>query len=190
MKKGERVMKTVYFDMDGVMAKYDYDLYVPKRENEVPPFLKLGSHVFLYLEPMKNVMEAFNILYKRYKDNPDVRIKVLTSIPVGLLQAEHTLDKYTWCVSNIEEFHTEDFFCTSVKKHNAIADTLWNLTENDILVDDWNANLYNWREHGGYALKLVNEINSVNPDFDYIKSAWDSKRIAESIISLIEGEAA
>ncbi len=174
-------MKTIYFDMDGVLAKYDYNLYVPGPNGELAPFLKLKSHVFLNLEPEENVMEAFNELYTKYKGSDSVSIKVLTSIPTGLLQAEHTIDKFKWCMKYIKNFDSDDFFCTSVKKHDAISESLWQLTKYDVLIDDYWKNLENWREHGGRAVKFINGINSVNPDFDSVMANWTPKGIVNKI---------
>lgn len=177
---------TIYADMDGVMTKYDYDLYVPRIEGETPPFLQLNRHVFADMEENKNFMIAYNILYNKYRNSELVNVKVLTGIPVGLLQAEHTIDKYGWCDGHIDEFNQEDFFCVSIPKHDAVSSCLWNLTKYDILIDDYPKNLENWRKHGGTAIKCVNGINSVNPDYQYIKTDWSPDRIVQKIESIIQ----
>lgn len=174
-------MKTLYFDMDGVVARYDYGLYVPKQKNEIPPFLILNSHVFRDLEPDDTILESLNILYSKYRDSEYVTVKILTNIPTGLLQAEHTIDKYEWCKKHIQGFKQEDFFCTSVKKHNAVAQTLWSLTEDDILIDDYNKNLDNWTAHGGHAVKYINGINSVNIKYDSILHTWTPEGIVRKL---------
>lgn len=173
--------KTLYFDMDGVLAKYDYGLYIPKREGQVPPFMQLGSHVFVDIEPEANVVQAFERLYERYKGSKKIGIKVFTCIPVGLLQAEHTIDKFRWCRFHISLFDSNDFFCTSVPKHDAVSESLWTLTKDDILIDDYNKNLDNWTAHGGTAIKCLNGINSINDKYDYIETSWSPDEIVKKL---------
>lgn len=181
-------MKTVYFDLDGCLAVYDYGLYIPKSEDETPLYLQLGAHVFRNLDVMESVMKAFNILYEKYKNSEDVQFKIMTGIPVGLLQAEHTIDKYFWCNDTIQNFEQQDFFCVSVPKHEAVSESLWNLTEDDILIDDYPKNLDNWRKHGGTAIKCLNGINSFDANYDYIEASWSAEEIVEKIEAIIQCE--
>ena len=48
---------------------------------------------------------------------------------------------------------------------------------NDVLIDDYNKNLEDWREHGGLAVKYLNGINSADsfsgPIIDQMMSADD-----------------
>ena len=181
-------MRTVYFDLDGCLAKYDYGLYIPKSESETPLYLQLGAHVFRHLEAMESMLKAFNILYEKYKNNKDIQFKIMTGIPVGLLQAEHTIDKYLWCTYMIRNFDSQDFFCVSVPKHEAVSDYLWDLTENDILIDDYPKNLDNWRKHGGTAIKCLNGINSFDANYDYIEASWSVEEIIDKIEEIIQCE--
>ena len=181
-------MKNLWFDMDGVMTVYDITLYTSEKAGEVPPFLVPRSHVFATLRDNPNLMEAFNTLYKEYRDDPDVSINVLTSIPVGLLQAEHTLDKYEWCVKNIPDFSKEDFYCVSVPKHDAVIDFLWPLTRDDILIDDYPKNLTNWVRRGGTAVKCVNGINSYNELYTCIDTRWEAEKIVRVLKEAIGKE--
>ncbi len=178
-------MKTLYIDLDGTAAVYDLSLFVSENKDETPPFLQLGRHVFRYLPAHTNVIAAVNYLYNKYKGSNEVAIKILTSIPVGLCQAEHTLDKYYWCDCHIDNFEEEDFFCVSVPKHDAVSNCLWELTEDDYLVDDYPKNIKHWRDNGGTAIKCVNGINSINPDYDYIMTDWSTEQIIEKFEQLL-----
>ncbi len=177
---------TFYFDMDGVMAEYDQSLYVASHEGETPPFLIPKSHIFLHLKANGTIMAVFNYLYNKYRYDPTVNFKVLTSIPVGLCQAEHTIDKFTWSKGMVENFDIDDFYCVSVPKHHAVSESLWTLTANDILLDDYNLNLDNWDKHGGTALKCINHINSINPKYDYIDIDWSIGDIVIKIEDIIK----
>ena len=179
-------MKNLWFDMDGVMTVYDYDLYVPQKTGDTPPFLRLGSHVFAGLAENEELMKSFNVLYRKYRDSKEVSVNVLTSIPVGLLQAEHTLDKYSWCQSHITDFRASDFYCVSVPKHDAVIDFLWPLTRDDILVDDYPKNLANWTKRGGTAVKCVNGINSYSDLYDCIDTRWPASRITEVMEEILK----
>ena len=178
-------MKNLWFDMDGVMTVYDYDLYVPGKAGETPLFLQLGSHVFAKLAENEELMQSFNALYEKYRDSEEVAVNVLTSIPVGLLQAEHTLDKYNWCVAHVKDFRAEDFYCVSVPKHDAVIDFLWPLTKDDILVDDYPKNLANWTKRGGTAVKCVNGINSYSELYDCIDTRWPAEKITAALEEII-----
>ena len=178
--------KNLWFDMDGVMTIYDYDLYVPKKAGETPRFLQPRSHVFASLAENEALMKAFDLLYKKYKRSEEVSVNVLTSIPVGLLQAEHTLDKYQWCLDHIPDFSAEDFYCVSVPKHDAVIDFLWPLTKNEILIDDYPKNLANWTKRGGTAVKCVNGINSYSDLYPCIDTRWEAERIVEALEALLK----
>ena len=178
-------MKNLWVDMDGVMNVYDITLYTSKKAGETPPFLIPRSHVFATLEENPNLMAAFNSLYKEYREDPEVSINVLTSIPVGLLQAEHTLDKFEWCKKHIPDFSPEDFYCVSVPKHAAVIDVLWPLTKDDILIDDYPKNLANWVKRGGTAVKCVNGINSYNELYTCIDTRWQPEEIIRVLKEVI-----
>lgn len=175
-----------WWDMDGTLTVYDYAMYSSNDPSVTPPFYQRQSHCFLDLEPHSSVLQAYNILYARSKVRKTFYNRVLTSIPVGILQAEHTIDKYFWCENHIRQFDVDDFFCISVPKHSGVASDLWQLTEKDILIDDYNRNLINWKEHGGTAIKCVNNINSVNPLFDYIRTDWSANDIVRVLSNYIK----
>lgn len=176
----------LWWDMDGTMTEYDYDVYESDDPAITPPLLKRQSHCFLNLKSNTSVLQAFNILYAKSKVERTFYNRILTSIPTGILQAEHTLDKYFWCKNHINHFNPDDFFCISVAKYSAVASDLWQLSEKDILIDDYNPNLINWKKHGGTAIKCVNNINSINPAFDYIKSEWSANDIVRILSKYIK----
>ncbi|MCR4694008.1 MAG: hypothetical protein K5773_01630 [Pseudobutyrivibrio sp.] len=179
--------KTFWIDMDGVLVQYDYSIYTPD-EDGVMPFMFPHTHCFLRQKPDENMVRAFNLLYEISKRTGVFDVHVLTSIPQSLIQGEHTMDKFEWCKTYLGTkdfpFDERDFYCTSVKKHNAVAESLWELTESDILVDDYKPNLYNWQDKGGRAIKCLNGINSYGKDFLNISTLWHPNRIAGVLLGM------
>lgn len=152
-----------WFDMDGVLARYDYGLYLPP-ESGFPRYLLRQEHMFRNMEPDRTAISLFTDMYGRYLTEKPYYVRTLTGIPRGLLQAEHTIDKYLWMLEKVTGFKQDDFFCVSVEKHSAVATDLWKLTALDILIDDYNKNLDDWKAHGGTPVKYVNGINSPRND--------------------------
>ena len=174
----------IYFDMDGVLTEYDRSLYETK-DGSIPLFLRHKSHVFKHLKPNVSMVNLYNELRN---SQHDIHVKILTSIPVGLLQFEHTYDKFIWCKYHLQPFSDDDFFCVSVPKHQAVADSLWPLRRHHLLLDDWNENLYNWQDHGGTAVKCLNGINSYNERFPTLDITWSIPDMMERLTALAFGE--
>lgn len=168
MQNSSDIKKPIFwFDMDGVLAKYDYDIYAPA-DGSTPHYMVRQKHMYRNMEPNPAAMALFNHMYRKSKQHKEYYVRTLTGIPVGLLQAEHTIDKYFWIAGRVKNFDQDDFFCTSVEKHSAVASDLWKLTEHDILIDDYNPNLENWKKSGGTPIKYVNGINSPRNDMPNI----------------------
>ena len=170
--------------MDGVLTEYDRSLYETK-DGSIPLFLRHKSHVFKHLKPNVSMVNLYNELRN---SQHDIHVKILTSIPVGLLQFEHTYDKFIWCKYHLQPFSDDDFFCVSVPKHQAVADSLWPLRRHHLLLDDWNENLYNWQDHGGTAVKCLNGINSYNERFPTLDITWSIPDMMERLTALAFGE--
>ena len=181
------IYPSFYFDMDGVLCAYDYGMYKARKGQTTPPFLVHGGHAFRYIPENPAVMQAFSMLYGLV---PKGNCRVLTGIPVGICQAEHTIDKYQWMRERMPGFRQEDFLCVSVPKHEAIMTPLTKLDPSCILVDDYNPNLYNWQQNGGTAIKLLNGINTENLDFVNIPAVWTASEILSALITTANKAAA
>lgn len=157
-------MKRVYFDADGVVAKYI--------STEWAWWLEKG--IFKELEPQQEVIEAAKELQQKgyeifiltayHKSTPEVRADKLT-----------WFRKYTPFISEKNIIFT---FCGENK-----ADYIPSgITKNDILLDDFNANLEMWKICQGQSIKVLNGINS--------KESWNGLSVSafdkEEIISVIE----
>ena len=157
----------IYFDMDGVLATYDINGYIGVK----PPFCQIGGHYFSTLSADSVAMEMFKTLYKEIPGS----VMVLTSVSLPReLRTEQTLDKIHWLLAQFPDFDFgAHFLSTSTEKRNIISNIRgMSLNKRDILIDDWNANLYAWTSHGGTAIKYLNGINS--------KQSWPGEVLSHS----------
>ncbi len=150
---------TVYWDMDGVMAKYDYDMYLPDKDNKIL-YMVPNAHMYRDMEPDLGAIMIFNSLYA---NESFCHTKVLTGLGCPYLIAEHLFDKWHWLGQNTDISKEKDFICVTGSKVEAV-NRLRPVTKYDILVDDFNPNLEEWARMGGTPVKYVNGINSPRAD--------------------------
>lgn len=174
--------KSYYFDMDGVIAKYEKDAYV----GENPRWLRKNEHYFLNLEPDRKILEFIDLLHQRCRYTGD-NIYILTSLPVnGAIFNEHFHDKISYINKWLPYIDINHILISVTSKRDCVEYIHdHNITENDILIDDFNLNLTDWELAGGKSVKYCNGIN--NPDsFDgyklfYQQPAPDMVKFIESI---------
>ena len=144
-----------YFDMDGVLVKYDIGAYVG---NE-PTFRKIGRHYFRDLSPEDNMLAAFNKLCVQAPDDVYVLTSVSETQPI---RNEQIFDKLYWLTQHAPKFDIgAHFIAATSSKRTTIADIKgMPITKNDVLIDDYNTNLFKWVSAGGTAIKCLNGINS------------------------------
>ena len=134
----------IYIDMDGTIARFhDENLYLERM---------FEKGFFAGLKPFDNAVEAI----KHIIDNhPNVDVYVLSATittPYCLAEKNAWLDKY---LPNIDKDH-RIFTSLNVPKSEAIGHQL---TDKDILIDDYNKNLLEWEKAGGSSVKAKNNIN-------------------------------
>lgn len=161
--------KNYFFNMDGVLATYDRDAYIGQN----PLFLQPHVHYFRNLEPDMKMLSVMDGLWSyirchRLQDE----IYIITSIANnGALFNEHLHDKLEWVSKWIPYFPIDHVFaCVSSKRD--IFEMISNrklIPNHDILIDDYNKNLIEWREADGTAIKYLNGINS--------SESWDGKKV-------------
>lgn len=147
----------ISFDMDGVLVKYDWDGYTTKKDG-VPTYLTPGY--FLERLPDHNAISLFKKCVKLFPNET----YIITSVPNGEERNRIVLEKMQWIDKYIPEFDIgTHVICCSSNKMSFIE---WmrgsTITKNDILIDDYNANLYSWFTRGGTAIKWLNGLNSAN----------------------------
>ena len=145
----------IYFDMDGVLVRYELDAYL----GDEPTFTQVGLHYFRDLKPDPMAIELFKKLYKQFKS--EVFVCTAVSAP-RIIRNEQTFDKMEWMLNYVPDFEVgSNFIATSSNKWTIISSIRGrNLSRSDILIDDYNPNLFSWVSHGGTGIKWINGLNS------------------------------
>ena len=154
-----------YFDMDGVLVQYDREAYT----GDNPLFLQKNSHYFRDLKPDRRALSLIDAVWrdvqksneKKSEDETPDDVFILTSIyNHGAIFSEHLHDKLHWLHKWLPYIDVEHVFISVTSKHDAveyIKDKA--LTSDDILIDDYNRNLEEWRKAGGRPVKYLNGLN-------------------------------
>lgn len=151
--------RNYYIDMDGVLAVYDREAY----KGDDPIWLQKGGHYFRDCKPDAAALQMAYGLYCYCLENGG-NVYALTSLPAnGPIFNEQVHDKQNWLrkyAPFIDTSHT--LFCMTSKRD--VVEYICNheLTKNDILVDDYNKNLNEWKQSGGTAIKYCNGLNDPN----------------------------
>lgn len=135
----------LFVDMDGTLATF-------KQLNTMEPLYEQGY--FLNLEPMKNVVDGIHNIIRDY---PQIDVYVLSAV---LSDSEYALqEKNAWLDKYLPELSAEKRIfsrCGDDKKNYVKG----GVHSNDILLDDYTKNLFEWKP--GKGIKLLNGINHTN----------------------------
>lgn len=150
----------LYFDLDGVIFQYEKTAY----QGDDPIFDRLGQHYFRHVPPDPLMKNAVNQLL-RFKDTDRIdNIYFISSIsPQHEIYLEMYRDKLESLKEEFDEKYAFEHFIACYKNKADIVKAIHNkehLNINDILIDDYNENLKQWRDAGGTAIKYINGINS------------------------------
>lgn len=170
-------MNNYYIDMDGVLVKYDRSAYL----GDNPRYLRKGEHYFRDLIPDTRMLQVVETLLNKKQS-----VSILTSITNnGDLYAEHIGDKIAWLKRYLPELNIQTQFITTISAKRDIITAIQSreLTNHDILIDDFNRNLVNWSHGGGIGIKYANGLN--NPD-SYDGLSISVTASATDIISLFD----
>lgn len=166
-------MKNYFFDMDGTLALYHRWVYTSTKEE--PWWAKIaGTHYYATLPPHTKMVE---FVRQRLQEHPQ-SVYILTSIGVTEAAAyyEHTADKICWVQEHLPELLPDHFLVVAAKrpeqgqvtKSMVAEQTLGRpLCLDDLLYDDFNPNLQEWKQAGGTPIKVLNGINHKCPDMDW-----------------------
>lgn len=172
---------TIWFDMDGVLARFNKELYLnPDGSIITPPFYETfeGRQKFLEFQPDPLVISVFNKLMQ----SPIILLGIVSNLPMNpdsikeeQIQKAIRENKLTWLHKYLKSIYktTKSFPLLfpneNVPKAIVIEDYLGRkLTKSDILIDDYNKNLKFWEVKGGTGIKYLNGNNSHN-SFDGTK---------------------
>lgn len=159
-------MKRVYFDSDGVIAKYISTKWA----------WWLEKGIFKELKPQQEVIEAMKELQQKCYE-----IFILTAYHKSTPEVRD--DKLFWFRKHtpfISEKNIIFCYCGENK-----ADYIPSgITKNDILLDDFNPNCHMWEKCNGTATKVLNGINSKESWNGLSVSAFNKDEIVNTIESL------
>lgn len=144
----------LFLDMDGTLARFYEQDDCLERMWEDGFFENLNSYA--------EMVAAMKIIIEQRKDIEVFVLSAVNTFSAGL-------EKINWLKKYMPEIKEENIIICNFGENKA--EKVPNgISENDILVDDYTANLLNWKNSGGTAIKAINEIN------DKTKK-WDGKRI-------------
>lgn len=159
----------IFFDMDGVMAEY----------NNVP-YKKLYEQGYFYnLKPIENTINTI----KNFIEDDKYNIYVLSSV---LADSDYAaIEKRNWLHKYLPELN-DDFILFTICGYDKRDFIEKNLTENDILIDDYTPNLQNWSRNidnsKGKAIKFINGINNKKGTWKGVKISYKSDTLFRDII--------
>lgn len=153
---------TFYFDMDGVLAKFN------KSANTANPplFNRPGQHYFLKCEPD---IKAITIAQTMLAAGLDVRILSRLNGPREMLD-EWRCDKTAWLKRYMPDISSEHIILTETTKDKFLNHIPERQRAAHVLIDDFNENLAMWEENGGVGVKYGNDLN--NPASWYGLKLW------------------
>lgn len=136
--------KNLFIDMDGVLAEW--------REDQTAKDTYRKGY-FENLRPYSNVVDAVRQIISLY---PDIYVYILSAV---YPDNNHAIsEKRCWLKKYLPEIADENiFFVDCGCKKSVICP---GMSFDDVLLDDYNANLDDWKQHGGTAVKVYNEVNS------------------------------
>lgn len=141
--------------MDGVLVKYEWDGYTTQVDG-VKKYLT--PNYFAERKPDNVAID----LFKRCVDLFPNETYIITSVPNNENRNRIVIDKLTWIDKYIPGFDIgTHVICTTSNKMSFIE---WlrgsTITKKDILIDDYNKNIYSWMMRGGTSVKWLNGLNS------------------------------
>lgn len=150
----------LFVDMDGTLARFHDEVQYLERMYE-PGF-------FRDLKPFRSAVETIREFMQQH---PDVEVYILSSAipgyPPGCEQQKQAwLDKYLPEIGRAHRLFPEMGTDKSTVIPGGIRPT-------DVLLDDYNKNLEEWRQAGGQSVKFVNNIN----DKALIGERWNGERM-------------
>jgi len=162
--------KNFFFDLDGTLAEWRLGVSIEELYTQ---------HYFDTLKPTEDLCAAVNKAAMERNAN----VYVLSAYIPGTYALE---EKKAWCAEHLPNLSKSSllFVPCGTDKASFIKNLLKrDLTENDILIDDYSVNIQAWETAGGIAIKWLNGVNNTTgKEYRYYATS------AESIIDLMSGE--
>lgn len=171
--KNTATKKKIFFDMDGTLCIFQVASSMDELNRE---------GYFRNIPPHTYVVEAMNLLISEYKD-----ICSIYSLSSYFETNEHAVtDKNIWLDNNVPQLQKTNrlFVPYHMRKSEYVSkECRVDLDENCILVDDFNKNLFEWKNDGGTAVKLINGINNVRGTWSGLSTFYTAR--PEAIVDLL-----
>lgn len=182
-------MMNLVFDMDGVLAKYDWNDY----RGDDPNWLKQGARYFFHRPPDYKMLAVLNVMQEK-RQKHKISLFVASNVPPYKITDEEFIpDKINWLHKFAPSLDTDcQFYPVKFPetKHNVIklqkiheqrdvsTDEL-SLSQSDVLIDDRNKNLIEWSAAGGTAIKYCNGVNS--PNKNEPEKSWKGLHLTQNM---------
>jgi len=167
----------VFVDMDGFIAIYERWAYQPDITG-TSPFENESYHYFATCKRDEYAYALIKELCKRFD------VYFLTTVPVTM--PWHIKDKIAWIKKHVPEIDPEKRLLVANSDKTEVIMVIMKLkklSQNIILIDDFNPNLRAWRDAGGTAIKYLNGVNS---PYSYDGIQISSKTPLDEIIHIIQ----
>ncbi len=170
------IQKTrVFVDMDGCLAEF-------KSVNRFEDLFE--KNYFLNLRPHANIVETVKAL----NQNPNYEVYILSSVLQESGYAKQ--EKMLWLEQYLPELNEEQIIFSQCNK-SKVAFVPNGIKETDILLDDYNLNLKEWKLAGARPIKVVNGINDKHHSWsglriNYMESASDSINTINSVANALQ----
>lgn len=142
--------KRVFIDMDGTLYRFHDHILDESGHVQIEKMYELDF--FVKLESFENMKEAINLLHS--VDKEEIEIFILSST-----DTKEVVHQKNICIDRDFPFIDEEhrlFPKTWESKTDKIPEGIY---VGDILIDDYNVNLEQWKDKGGTSIKFVNNIN-------------------------------
>ena len=168
-------MNKYYFDMDGVLAKWN---------NVESDEILFEEGYFYNLKPAKAILSAVHDMIEQGNVEVYVLSKYLSESHYALKEKSAWLDKW---LPNLKE-ENKIFVSYGSSKVEEILKRYPGQTSLDqtddkhILIDDYTLNLLEWESYGGEGVKYLNDINHTRKTWQGLTVDWNSKTLKDDLL--------
>lgn len=143
----------IYFDMDGVLAEWNW-----AKSDEHPDGVTMeevfSPGYFRGLKPIDEYIELANTLHSKGAD-----VRILSKSCFMAIK-----EKWEWLQENLPFIKKEHVYFVPLDEEKT--GFVPEISDYDVLIDDYNPNLENWT---GIPIKAITDKNTINPRFKWIE---------------------
>jgi 5'(3')-deoxyribonucleotidase len=154
MKVG-KIMKKLFLDLDGTLAKFNVRNALKRFDNEIGFFSKLDAYIGI--QEVNKIAEMGNLY-------------IISASP----NDRADMDKMTWIKKYLPNIPQENITICRLGENKAeIIQKKYGIKidKNCLLLDDYSNNLFQWEEHGGIGIKRLTSVA------DNSRGLWKGKTL-------------